>query len=36
VPIFANVEVLTEASILIPSEEDEDRSVERFKEFLDR
>jgi uncharacterized protein len=36
VPIFANEEVLTEASILIPSEEDEDQEVERFKEFLDQ
>ena len=35
VPIFANEEVLTEASILIPAEEDEDQEVERFKEFLD-
>jgi bifunctional DNase/RNase len=34
VPIFAEEEVLTEASILIPNEE-EDQEVEKFREFLD-
>src|SRR5688572_30078034 len=33
VPIFASEEVLEEASILIPGEEDEE--VEKFREFLD-
>jgi bifunctional DNase/RNase len=33
VPIFANEEVLNEASILIPGDEEEE--VEKFKEFLD-
>jgi uncharacterized protein len=33
VPIFANEEVLEEASILIPGEEEEE--VEKFREFLD-
>jgi uncharacterized protein len=33
VPIFANEEVLDEASILIPGEEEEE--VEKFREFLD-
>jgi len=33
IPIFASEEVLEEASILIPEEEDEE--VERFREFLD-
>jgi bifunctional DNase/RNase len=34
VPIFANEEVLTEASILIPG--DEEQEVEKFREFLDQ
>jgi uncharacterized protein len=34
VPIFANEEVLTEASIVI--RDDEDQEVERFREFLDQ
>jgi hypothetical protein len=33
-PIFADEEVLTEASILIPS--DEEQEVEKFREFLDQ
>jgi bifunctional DNase/RNase len=33
VPIFANEDVLEEAAILIPGDEDEE--VERFREFLD-
>ena len=33
VPIFANEDVLNEASILIPGDEEEE--VEKFKEFLD-
>ena len=33
VPIFANEEVLAEASILIPGDEDEE--VEKFREFLE-
>ena len=33
VPIFANEDVLEEAAILIPGDEDEE--VEKFKEFLD-
>ena len=33
VPIFAVEEVLEEAAILIPGEEDEE--VEKFREFLD-
>ena len=35
VPIFANEELLTEASILIPAEDEDDQEVERFREFLD-
>ena len=34
VPIFASEDVLDEASILIPGEEDEE--VEKFREFLDQ
>ena len=34
VPIFANEDVLNEASILIPGDEEEE--VEKFKEFLDQ
>lgn len=33
IPIFANEDVLAEASILIPGDEDEE--VEKFREFLD-
>jgi hypothetical protein len=33
--IFANEEVLTEASILIPNEEGEEEEVEKFREFLE-
>jgi uncharacterized protein len=33
IPIFANEDVLSEASILIPGDEDEE--VEKFREFLD-
>ena len=33
VPIFASEDVLEEASILIPGDEDEE--VEKFREFLD-
>jgi len=33
VPIYASEEVLEEAAILIPGEEDEE--VEKFREFLD-
>jgi bifunctional DNase/RNase len=33
IPIFASEEVLEEAAILIPGEEDEE--VEKFREFLD-
>jgi len=33
VPIFANEDVLDEAAILIPGEEEEE--VEKFREFLD-
>jgi bifunctional DNase/RNase len=33
-PIFASEEVLAEASILIPGDEDEE--VEKFREFLDQ
>jgi bifunctional DNase/RNase len=33
VPIFANEDVLEEAAILIPGEEEEE--VEKFREFLD-
>ena len=42
VPIFANEDVLTEAAITVPSEDEEDQQgerndqeVERFREFLD-
>lgn len=36
-PIFADAEVLDEASILIPTEEkEEEQEVERFREFLDQ
>jgi uncharacterized protein len=36
-PIFAEAEVLDEASILIPAEEpEEEQEVERFREFLDQ
>ena len=38
VPIFANEDVLAEASILIPSEDEDEQqaeTVERFREFLD-
>jgi len=36
-PIFAESDVLDEASILIPSEEkEEEQEVERFREFLDQ
>ncbi len=35
-PIFANEEVLDEASILIPSDENEEQEVEKFREFLDQ
>ena len=34
VPIFANEEVLTEASIVI--KDDEEQEVEKFREFLDQ
>ncbi len=34
VPIFASEEVLNEASILIPGDEEEE--VEKFREFLDQ
>ena len=34
-PIFAEEEVLSEASILIKSD-DEEREVEKFREFLDQ
>ncbi len=34
--IFANEDVLSEASILIPSGEEEEEEVERFKEFLEQ
>jgi bifunctional DNase/RNase len=33
--IFANEEVLTEASILIPNEGEEEEEVEKFREFLE-
>jgi bifunctional DNase/RNase len=33
IPIFADEEVLSEAAILIPGDEDEE--VEKFREFLD-
>jgi bifunctional DNase/RNase len=33
--IFANEDVLTEASILIPNEGEEDEEVEKFREFLE-
>jgi bifunctional DNase/RNase len=36
VPIFANEEVLSEASILIPGDGDEEQEVEKFREFLDQ
>jgi bifunctional DNase/RNase len=35
VPIFANEDVLTEASIVIREDEDQEQEVERFREFLD-
>ena len=35
VPSFVHEDVLEEASILIPDDEDEDEEVERFREFLD-
>jgi bifunctional DNase/RNase len=35
VPIFANEEVLSEASIVIREEEEQEEEVERFREFLD-
>ena len=35
VPIFVHEDVLEEASIMIPDDEDEDEEVERFREFLD-
>lgn len=34
--IFANEEVLSEASILIPNEGEEEEEVEKFREFLDQ
>lgn len=34
--IFANEEVLSEASILIPNEGEEEEEVERFREFLEQ
>lgn len=34
-PIFADEEVLSEASILIPADENEEQEVEKFREFLD-
>jgi bifunctional DNase/RNase len=36
VPIFANEDVLSEASILIKDGEDEEQEVEKFREFLDQ
>ena len=33
--IFANEEVLSEASILIPNEGEEEEEVEKFREFLE-
>lgn len=35
-PIFADEEVLSEASILIPSDENEEQELEKFREFLDQ
>jgi len=33
--IFANEEVLSEASILIPNDGEEEEEVEKFREFLE-
>jgi bifunctional DNase/RNase len=35
VPIFANEEVLTEASIVIREDEEQEQEVEKFREFLE-
>ena len=34
--IFANEEVLAEASILIPSGDEEEEELEKFREFLEQ
>jgi uncharacterized protein len=37
VPIYANEEVLSEASIMIPADDEEnDQEIEKFREFLDQ